>query len=284
MKSHNGIFGLLRTGILILLITSCIGVASAAPSGVHSCGAIYVGETVDVTKCVSGGYLGWWASTADRYTTIPTAGIQIGDKQSFYADPRLSGYTGSWYNLESDFSSDPTSIAFTILEPQSCGTVYIGDMIDVSRCVTGEDIGWWASSADIYTTAPSAERGIANKQSFDVAPSAFIGYTGSWYNLDADSKPTSIAFQVMEPKQFCGIVRIGDTIDVSKCVSGKTIGWWALGADRKSTTPTFQVGITNKRSFTLAESPFIEYGGNWYNINTATGYAGSLAFILNTPE
>ena len=271
-------------GILFLLITSCIGFASAVSTGVHTCGAIYIGETVDVTKCVSGEYLGWWASAADRYATIPTAGIQIVDKQSFYADPRLSGYTGNWYNLESDFSSDPTTVAFTLLEPQSCGTVYIGDMIDVSKCVTGENIGWWASSADVYTTLPSAVRGIADKQSFDVAPSSFIGYTGDWYNLDAFGQPTSIAFQVMERKQFCGIVHIGDTIDVSKCVSGKTIGWWAFEADRRSTTPTFQVGITNKRSFYLAPSTFIAYGGNWYNINTATGYAGSLAFILNTPE
>jgi hypothetical protein len=266
-------------GLLVLLITSCIGVISAAPTGFHTCGAIYIGETVDVTKCVSGEYVGWWASTADRYTTIPSFGIQIVDKQSFYADPRLSGYTGNWYNLESDFSSDPTSVAFTILEPQSCGTIYIGDIVDVSKCVTGENVGWWASAADIYTTLPSKTVGITNEQSFDVAPNNFLGSSGAWYNLDVDYKPTSVAFQVMEPKNFCGFVSIGDTIDVSKCVSGKSIGWWPSAADRMSTLPAVQMGITDKRSFSVS-SGFTGYDGSWYNINPKTGYAGTLAFFV----
>lgn len=46
-------------------------------------------------------------------------------------------------------------------------------------------IGWWASAADIYNTAPSQTIDLGSGyQSMMVSPSEFAGYTGNWYLVD----------------------------------------------------------------------------------------------------
>ena len=56
-------------------------------------------------------------------------------------------------------------------------------------------IGWWASAADIYNTAPSRTIDLGGVPpryvNFMVAPSDFVGYTGNWYLLGANGRAYS---------------------------------------------------------------------------------------------
>ncbi|MHB8053611.1 MAG: DUF3821 domain-containing protein, partial [Methanoregula sp.] len=53
-------------------------------------------------------------------------------------------------------------------------------------------IGWWASAADIYNSAPSKTIDLSTRYyNFMVAPSDFVGYTGNWYLLDANGRAYS---------------------------------------------------------------------------------------------
>ena len=48
-------------------------------------------------------------------------------------------------------------------------------------------VGWWASAAQITTTAPSAKVDLQpSYKSFTVDQQSFVGYTGNWYLLGAD--------------------------------------------------------------------------------------------------
>ena len=48
-------------------------------------------------------------------------------------------------------------------------------------------IGWWASAAEITTSAPTKTINLAGRYTnFQVAPSDFVGYTGNWYLLMSD--------------------------------------------------------------------------------------------------
>jgi PGF-CTERM protein len=53
-------------------------------------------------------------------------------------------------------------------------------------------IGWWASAADIYNTAPSRTIDLKTRYMYmTVAPSEFVGYTGNWYLLGANGRAYS---------------------------------------------------------------------------------------------
>ena len=48
-------------------------------------------------------------------------------------------------------------------------------------------IGWWASAANIYTTAPSRTIDLISRYTaMTIAPSDFVGYTGNWYLLGVE--------------------------------------------------------------------------------------------------
>jgi hypothetical protein len=48
-------------------------------------------------------------------------------------------------------------------------------------------IGWWASAANIYNTAPSRTIDISSRYTtMMIAPSDFVGYTGNWYLLESN--------------------------------------------------------------------------------------------------
>jgi PKD repeat protein len=68
-------------------------------------------------------------------------------------------------------------------------------------------IGWWASAADMYVTAPSKtiDLGVADRyKSLTVAPADFVGFTGSWYLLSAGGatpySTDSLVFSVQDPR------------------------------------------------------------------------------------
>lgn len=53
-------------------------------------------------------------------------------------------------------------------------------------------IGWWASAADIYNSAPSRTIDLATRyNNLMVSPSDFVGYTGNWYLLDGNGRAYS---------------------------------------------------------------------------------------------
>jgi hypothetical protein len=81
----------------------------------------------------------------------------------------------------------------------SCGTIYIGEEnLDVTDCVAGDTIIWYPSPSLKYDFAPT-KLIIINKQSFDVDPAQFYGFTGLWYSLDPSTgKATHVAFMVKE--------------------------------------------------------------------------------------
>jgi PGF-CTERM protein len=54
-------------------------------------------------------------------------------------------------------------------------------------------IGWWASAANIFDTAPSKTIDLKTRYTnFMVAPSDFVGYTGNWYLLDTNGRAYSL--------------------------------------------------------------------------------------------
>ena len=54
-------------------------------------------------------------------------------------------------------------------------------------------IGWWASAANIFDTAPSKTIDLKYRyKDFMVAPSDFVGYTGNWYLLDTNGRAYSL--------------------------------------------------------------------------------------------
>jgi hypothetical protein len=282
MYSKKGVTGLLRMGILVLLLASCISVAGASARVVHSCGTIYIGDNVDVTNCVSGTMIGYWTGPVEG---APSKKVAIFDKKSFYVYPGyFNGYTGVWYNL--DASDKPTSIAFRVLDPavQSCGTVYIGEKnLDITHCVSGNTIGYWFTSPE-PGLAPSKTFVFKNKRSFFVNPYDFTGYTGTWYNYNSVTGAGDVAFDVAYsqpgmPSRVVpagGDVALGETgIDITYCVSGTTIGWWAGPLEG---APTNIVTVKNKQSFFVDPTQFDGYTGNWYNYNSRTGEPGPLAF------
>jgi hypothetical protein len=203
MKLHNGKIGLLRMGLLVLLIASCIGVVSASSRVVSPGEDIAIGEkNLDIMYCVSGNTVGWWAGPV---TGAPTKTMVIRNKRSFFADPsQFIGYTGNWYNYNQATGTVGT-LAFHVVDSQpgmasrvvSPGAnIAIGEKnLDITYCVSGNTVGWWAGPV---TGAPTKTMVIRNKRSFSADPSQFIGYTGNWYNYNqATGTVGTLAFNIV---------------------------------------------------------------------------------------
>jgi len=82
-------------------------------------------------------------------------------------------------------------------------------------------IGWWASAAQIGTTTPSQVVTLANGQyqSFTVAPSTFVGYTGVWYLVNpatgsAWAGPIPV-INVQDPSLTLGVWDFDQSVDVT---------------------------------------------------------------------
>jgi hypothetical protein len=307
MKSQNRITGLLRIGIVILLIAACVQVVSASTRVVPAGGVVVIGEQdLNVTRCVFGDTIGWWASPADVNVTSPSRMLTVTNNRSYNVAPSdfidSSGfrYTGTWYNVN-PANGRSYGIAFRVVNASTRvvpagGVVTIGEIdLDVTRCVLGDTIGWWASPADVNVTSPSRMLTVTNNRSYNVATSEYIDntgfkYTGTWYNINpANGRSYGAAFQVVsgEPTRIVpagGVVVIGETnLDVTRCVFGDTIGWWASPADVNVTSPSRMLTVTSNKSYNVAPSDFIDstgfkYTGTWYNVNSATGRSYGVAF------
>jgi hypothetical protein len=80
-------------------------------------------------------------------------------------------------------------------------TVFLGEEgLDVSSAVGADNqIGWWASGADIYNSPTSGSVSITDKTQFYVTPSLFGTKLGTWYRLAPSGKANGTAFTVADP-------------------------------------------------------------------------------------
>jgi len=111
--------GLLRIGLLVLLITSCIVVVSASAKSTNSCGTVYVGQmNLDISGCIpSGTTIGWWVLKSEISVMPPTVSSKIEDSTSFNADPSVfTGYTGYWYIVNPSTGFGTTDKAIKVME------------------------------------------------------------------------------------------------------------------------------------------------------------------------
>jgi len=65
-------------------------------------------------------------------------------------------------------------------------------------------IGWWASAADIFNTAPSQTVDLCSRyDDFFVAPADFVGYTGNWYLLNNNGRAYTLPEEVQTATETC---------------------------------------------------------------------------------
>ncbi len=80
-------------------------------------------------------------------------------------------------------------------------TVFIGEQgLDITNALNSANlggyavtnlntIGWWASAADIYTTAPTVSVDLTGRAAqFTVTQAEFDGYEGQWYLVDSNAE------------------------------------------------------------------------------------------------
>ncbi len=76
----------------------------------------------------------------------------------------------------------------------SCGAEVPCDTLNSLPNLTS--IGWWASAADIYNSAPSRTIDLSTRyRSLTVSPLDFVGYTGNWYLLDPNGRAYSSSME-----------------------------------------------------------------------------------------
>lgn len=113
---------LMVAGFFLLL--ALIMPVSADLTKIKPGGVVFIGEQgLDISSAV-GDYhtLAWWPSGSSVSSNPPAQVIDISsmNKNSFYIDPSLFSYTGSWYAYNDVQPSSSTTPAF-ILEDPSIG-------------------------------------------------------------------------------------------------------------------------------------------------------------------
>ena len=156
-------------------------------------------------------------------------------------------------------------------------SVFIGEQgLDITRALDGANtaggtdgltiIGWWASAAEIYTTAPTVSVDTAGRETtFTVTQAEFEGYEGQWYLVDPTANQIAVrdagaVFNVKAPKID---ISIRDINQNDADVSGKSI---PTGAEL-----VFQVG-TNMYTVT-------QESGQRLSFDTPDGFTASDGFI-----
>jgi hypothetical protein len=119
------------------------------------------------------------------------------------------------YPVSAEISNGYYKVAPTIHQG---ATVFIGEQgLDISNALASAraqgtthaaitTIGWWASAADIRTTAPTVSFDLIGRENlFTVTQAEFDGYEGQWYLVDANDNNLAKAgvgavFNVKAPK------------------------------------------------------------------------------------
>jgi hypothetical protein len=103
----------------------------------------------------------------------------------------------------------PVTAAITTITQGN--VVFIGEEgLDISFAM-GPDtqIGWWASAADIGSSAPTKMIDVSTRlNTFMVSPTEFSAYTGNWYRIDGTGRANGIAFSVADPQL---VLKVEDT-------------------------------------------------------------------------
>jgi PGF-CTERM protein len=163
-------------------------------------------------------------------------------------------------------------------------TVFIGEQgLNIAPALTsaqGADItfntiGWWASAADIYTTAPTVSVDLTGRAAqFTVTQAEFDGYEGQWYLVNPNAQNTAkvgtaAIFNVKAPKLDISVrdTEQNDGADVS----GKSI---PTGAKLQ-----FQIG-TNM--YTVLDSAANPLRNPVYGAGSGTNTSGYLDIVVKT--
>jgi len=92
----------------------------------------------------------------------------------------------------------------------------------IDNVPTLTQIGWWASAAQLFTSAPTktVDLGTGSRYlSTTVAPSDFVGYTGNWYVLAANGTTpatgNALAFSVADPSLSIAVWDFQQASDVT---------------------------------------------------------------------
>jgi len=103
--------------------------------------------------------------------------------------------------------------------------VFLGEEgLDITAAMGGDTrIGWWASAADISTSAPSYSIQIADPAAFFISPTEFSGRLGPWYRLDSAGSADGSAFTVTDPNLD---IRV---LDATVGVDATSNGWITAG-------------------------------------------------------
>jgi hypothetical protein len=163
-------------------------------------------------------------------------------------------------------------------------TVFLGEEgLDITAALGGYDrIGWWASAANLYTSAPSYTMTVSNPSAFSVSPSEFSGRLGPWYRINPSGvncppagcdSPSSVVFTVADPNLD---IRVDDaTVGVDATANG-----WITTGDEVSfriTTNLYQItqrpGVSAVPIWIGVESPD---GATYSSLINAAGISTSL--------
>ncbi|GAB6285487.1 MAG: hypothetical protein STSR0009_16880 [Methanoregula sp.] len=109
----------------------------------------------------------------------------------------------------------PVSGAYSVVNTSigKGATVFIGEQgLDLTPAISaitiswGQEplsIGWWASAANIGTTAPTVTIPLTNPSNFLVSPATFGGYYGNWYAINAYGTVNATApFMIVKDPQL----------------------------------------------------------------------------------
>jgi hypothetical protein len=122
--------------------------------------------------------------------------------------------------------------------------VFIGEEgLDITLAMgPATQIGWWASAADISTSAPSKTIDLSTRMTnFMVSPSDFSGYPGGWYRLDSSGKSTGSAFTVADPQLAMTVEDTTTSVDFDR------LHWIPTGDDIRFRIDTNLVQMVSQR-------------------------------------
>jgi len=122
--------------------------------------------------------------------------------------------------------------------------VFIGEEgLDITLAMgPATQIGWWASAADISTSAPSKTIDLSTRMTnFMVSPSDFTGYTGGWYRIDSSGKATGSAFTVADPQLAMTVEDTTTSVDFDR------LHWIPTGDDIRFRIDTNLVQMVSQR-------------------------------------
>jgi PGF-CTERM protein len=121
----------------------------------------------------------------------------------------------------------------------------------------GMYIGWWASAAQLGTTAPTTKILLTTRnRTFTVAPADFVGYTGNWYVVNSTNSlaMTPAFMSVADPTIDVKVWDFAQAADVSgkSVVQGTFLGF-------RVDTNMYNALIKTQRDFVVGSRSFQQY-------------------------